>query len=172
MTGPGNRTRARRNPAGTRLVRRARQFQLLPAGSEAATTTSTAAGNTGVNPGPGIPRVLLIEDDASVRDAIMASLEELGARDVAVADDGEAGLAMIRSLHPAVVLLDLMLPVADGFDVLAELRKLPPAERPGRVVVVSAMSDALSATALLQLGADRVLAKPFTLTEFEAAITG
>lgn len=115
---------------------------------------------------------MLIEDDASVRDAIMASLEELGARDVAVADDGEAGLAMIRSLHPAVVLLDLMLPVADGFDVLAELRKLPPAERPGRVVVVSAMSDALSATALLRLGADRVLAKPFTLTEFEAAITG
>ncbi|MBI2965764.1 MAG: response regulator transcription factor, partial [Chloroflexi bacterium] len=71
-----------------------------------------------------------------------------------------------------VVLLDLMLPVADGFDVLAELRKLPAAARPGRVVVISAMSDALSAGALLQLGADRVLAKPFTLTEFEAAITG
>ena len=68
---------------------------------------------------------------------------EIGARDVTLADDGQLGLDLIESLRPSIVLLDLMLPVADGFDVLAELRKRLPAARPGRVFVVSAMGDAL-----------------------------
>lgn len=167
MTRTRSKTGARGTPAGTSLVRRARQFQLIPASPVPPPSTlpelvpSTAS----------IGKVLLIEDDASVRDAILASLEEIGASDVAVADDGESGLALIESLRPTVVLLDLMLPVADGFDVLAELRKRPAEARPGRVVVISGMSDSLSGVALLQLGADRVLPKPFTLSQFEAAIT-
>jgi two-component system response regulator AdeR len=115
--------------------------------------------------------VLLIEDDPSIRDAIVASLEEIGARDVAIADDGRSGLAMIDTLRPSVVLLDLMLPVADGYDVLAEIRRRPADSRPRRVVVVSGLGDSRSAQALLKLGADRVLPKPFTLSEFEAAVS-
>lgn len=119
-----------------------------------------------------IGKLLLVEDDPSIRDAIVASLEEIGALDISIADDGQSGLELIESLRPSVLLLDLMLPVTDGFDVLAELRRRPPEARPGRVVVISGMSDALSAAALLQLGADRVLAKPFTLLQFEAAVRG
>jgi len=115
--------------------------------------------------------MLLIKDDPSIRDAIVASLEEIGARDVAIADDGRFGLALIDSLHPNVVLLDLMLPVADGYDVLAQIRRRPPDSRPMRVVVVSGVGDSRSAQALLKLGADRVLSKPFTLSEFEATVS-
>lgn len=124
-------------------------------------------------PGPGGDlRILLIEDDDSVRDAIVASLEELGIGDVSIAVDGQSGLDMIESLHPEVVLLDLMLPVTDGFDVLAQLRKRPADYHPDRIVVISAMSDTLSNEALLQLGASYVLRKPFTLAEIETAIRG
>ncbi|MBI4220671.1 MAG: response regulator [Chloroflexi bacterium] len=116
--------------------------------------------------------VLLIEDDESVRDAIIASLESIGITRVTVARDGESGLAQIDAVHPDVVLLDLMLPGTDGFDVLAKLRQGRSGFHPERVVVISAMSDALSESALLQLGADRVLAKPFTLERLEAAVVG
>ena len=166
VTRTGSKTGARGTPAGSGVVRRARQFQLIPALPVAAPLSLPAPKSSA-----GVARkFLLIEDDPSIRDAIIASLEEIGDRDVAVADDGQAGLALIDSLRPSVVLLDLMLPVADGFDVLAELRKRPREARPGRVVVISGMSGSLSGVALLKLGADRVLPKPFTLSQFEAAI--
>ncbi|MBI4305675.1 MAG: response regulator [Chloroflexi bacterium] len=116
--------------------------------------------------------MLLIEDDESVLDAIVASLESIGITQVTVARDGESGLAMIDAVRPAVVLLDLMLPVRDGFDVLAKLRQRRSGLQPERIVVISAMSDALSESALLQLGADFILSKPFTLERLEAAVTG
>lgn len=117
-------------------------------------------------------RILLIEDDDSVRDAIVASLEELGLGEVSIAVDGQSGLELIESLQPEVVLLDLMLPVTDGFDVLAQLRKRPTGFQPDRIVVISAMSDALSNDALFQLGASYVLRKPFSVAEIEKAIKG
>ncbi|MDZ4221618.1 MAG: response regulator, partial [Patescibacteria group bacterium] len=65
--------------------------------------------------------IVIVEDDAFLRRLYELKFTEQGFR-VEVAEDGEAGLALIRSAKPAVVLLDIELPKLDGFGVLRELK--------------------------------------------------
>ncbi len=65
-------------------------------------------------------KVCLIDDEADVREMYTVALTAEGF-DVAAAENGETGLSLIRTEHPDVVLLDLQMPVMDGFDVLRSL---------------------------------------------------
>src|SRR5512133_753982 len=86
-----------------------------------------------------MPRVLIIEDDAETRDALSVFLQ-LEGYDVTSAPDGRSGLAEARLHHPDVILLDLMMPVLDGWGFRAEQKR--DASIAGiPVVVVSALSD-------------------------------
>lgn len=118
------------------------------------------------------PKVLVVEDDPSVRGLLHTLLTAEG-YEVAVASDGLAGLVKASSMRPAVILLDLMMPDLGGIRVLEELRGDPVlADVP--VVVVTGKVDAVPGLLNL-LGDDNVFTKPFAVAELlerVAQITG
>jgi DNA-binding response OmpR family regulator len=98
------------------------------------------------------------------------SLEAEGYRTFA-ARDGVAALQEIREHHPALVLLDIMMPVMDGWSVLEQLQEVPEDERP-RVVVVSARSSLRDRAKAAELGADAFVVKPFAVDELIGLLHG
>lgn len=91
------------------------------------------------------------------------SLEAEGYRTFA-AKDGRAALEVIKEHAPDLMLLDIMMPVMDGWSVLERLRELPEAERP-RVVVVSVRASLRDRAKAAELGADAFIAKPFSVDD-------
>src|SRR5256884_9926828 len=111
---------------------------------------------------------LLIDDDARLGDRVT---EYLGRHeiDVTVAGDGERGLSVLRKGRFDVVLLDVMLPGADGFEVCRRLRAAPElAALP--VIMLTARGDDVDKIVGLELGADDYLTKPFNARELVARI--
>ncbi len=105
----------------------------------------------------GMPTVLIVDDDPDIALLLRFALEEVGYSTLRAAN-GEEALDVIRSRHPDVVLLDVMMPRMDGWTALEELKALP--WRP-RVIVVSARSMLQDRARALELGADAFVAKPF-----------
>jgi DNA-binding response OmpR family regulator len=111
-------------------------------------------------------RVLLVEDDPRVRRVLRLALEDEGYL-VSEAGNGGAGMAAMRDGHPPdVVLLDLMLPDVDGFDVCREMRR----ESDVPVIIVSARVDSHDVVAGLEAGADDYVTKPLVAKELSARI--
>ena len=107
--------------------------------------------------------VLVVDDEPQVVWMLRFSLEAEGYQTICAADGLDA-LEQIRRNRPKVVLLDIMMPVMDGWSVLEELRTLPAGERP-RVVVVSARASVRDREKALELGADAFVAKPFNMDD-------
>ena len=104
-------------------------------------------------------RVLVIDDEPDVRWLIRMSLERAG-HEVLAAEDGLRGVALAMKQHPDVIVLDLMMPVMDGYTVLDELAKDPrTAGIP--VLVLSARAIPSEAKRATEAGARRFLEKPF-----------
>jgi CheY-like chemotaxis protein len=110
--------------------------------------------------------VLIAEDDVATRDAVVAMLEELGITEIVTVFNGEDALKKLEDQQFEVMLLDLMMPKVDGYEVLRELRK-GAHKRPGRVIVMSAHAQPAELDGLMELGADAFMPKPFTLTDLE-----
>jgi CheY-like chemotaxis protein len=108
-------------------------------------------------------RVLVVDDEPQVVWMLQFSLEAEGYETIA-ARDGRAALDEVREHHPSVVLLDIMMPVMDGWAVLEELQEFPPEERP-RVIVVSARASLRDRAKAAELGADAFVAKPFNVDD-------
>ena len=114
------------------------------------------------------PLVLVVEDDPDLGDTIVTFIKDEGL-DAKLARDGDQAMRLVDQLHPAAMILDLMMPRRDGFSVLRELRadgriaNLP-------VIVVTAifgLSERLYAT---ELGAADYVTKPFELDELIARV--
>lgn len=104
-------------------------------------------------------RVLVIDDEPDVRWLIRMSLERAG-HEVLDAEDGLRGVALAMKQHPDVIVLDLMMPVMDGYTVLDELAK--DARTAGiPVLVLSARAIPAEAKRATEAGARRFLEKPF-----------
>lgn len=115
-----------------------------------------------------MPRLLVIDDDPSIRGFLEALLAIEG-YEVFTAADGIDGLCAVDRHQPDCVLLDVMMPGVDGFQVLTTLRSAARhAHLP--VVMISAASDSESARRARQLGADRFLAKPFEMEHLLSAL--
>ena len=112
-----------------------------------------------------IRRVLVIDDEDSVRTALQASIETFDGFEVDTAPDGEVGLEMIARERYDAVLVDLVMPVIDGFEVLRQIRELDASARPERVILVSGMSDPALQGNVRELGGDAILGKPFRLDD-------
>jgi two-component system, OmpR family, response regulator MprA len=112
------------------------------------------------------PQILVVDDDRAVRDALARALE-LGGFDVALAADGEAGLALMEEFAPDVVVLDLMMPRLDGLQACRLLR-----ERGDRtpVLILTARAEVSERVEGLEAGADDYLTKPFALEELLARL--
>lgn len=112
--------------------------------------------------------VLVIDDVASVLQLIRAALTGYPV-DVLTAVDGGSGLALAREVKPDLVLLDLALPVMDGWQVLSALRADPAtAEVP--VVIVTAHGDSNAASRAREVGASAFISKPFRPAELRRVI--
>jgi signal transduction histidine kinase/DNA-binding response OmpR family regulator len=142
----------------------------LPAGSGEPALTSVAQVGldsglpTEVAPGPG-PTVVVVEDDRRSFDLLRVYLEAAGAR-VVSARDGEEGLDTVRRLSPAGVVLDILLPGIDGWEVLAQL-KADPETAAIPVIVVSMLDERGRGFAL---GAAEYLVKPVGKDQLLAAL--
>ncbi len=111
-------------------------------------------------------KVLVVEDDPSIATGLRINLESEG-YEVVVADDGERGLELARSLAPDLILLDVMLPRRNGLEVLHTLRS---EGRTMPVIVLSAKTGEMDKVAGLELGAEDYVAKPFSLAELLARV--
>jgi two-component system, OmpR family, KDP operon response regulator KdpE len=108
-------------------------------------------------------RVLVVDDEPQVVWMLQFTLEAEGYQTLS-AVDGRTALDEVREHHPNVVLLDITMPVMDGWAVLEKLQMIPATERP-RVIVVSARSSLRDRTKAAELGADAFVAKPFSVDD-------
>ena len=110
-------------------------------------------------------KVLIVEDDSNIAELLHLYLEKEGF-ETAVAGDGGKGVELFRSFHPELVLLDIMLPVMDGWSVLKKIRendKTP-------VIMLTAKGETQDKVAGLEGGADDYIVKPFEMKEVLARI--
>jgi two-component system response regulator MtrA len=110
-------------------------------------------------------RILLIEDDPSISEVVTLGLSRAGYR-VAATADGRDGLARARQEPFDLILLDVMLPSMDGFEVLRGIRR----EGAKPVVMLTARTDTTDVVVGLELGADDYVTKPFELPELVARV--
>ncbi len=109
--------------------------------------------------------ILVVEDEPTLRETLAEALEADGFR-VVSAGDGRAGLALFRSEHPDLVLLDLMLPELSGIEVTRIIRT----ESAVPIVMLTAKGTEVDKVVGLELGADDYVTKPFSLRELSARI--
>ena len=114
------------------------------------------------------PKILIVDDEPFNVDYLEQELEELQYQ-TSSAVNGQDALAKVECESPDLILLDIMMPVLDGFQVLSQL-KANPATRDIPVVVISANSDLQSIVKGIQLGAEDYLPKPFEPTLLRARI--
>lgn len=111
-------------------------------------------------------KVLVVEDEASIRKFIAINLERSGF-DVLEAETGEKGLEMAKAYKPEVLVLDVMLPGIDGFQVCARLRE----EMPELIIIMlTARGQDIDKITGLEIGADDYMVKPFNPRELTARI--
>jgi two-component system response regulator MtrA len=110
-------------------------------------------------------RVLLVEDDSSIREIVSIGLTAAGFR-VSTCVDGRQGLAMVRADGFDVVVLDVMLPSLDGFEVCREIRTFSRVP----IVMLTARTDTIDVVVGLESGADDYVKKPFELPELVARV--
>ena len=111
-------------------------------------------------------RVLIVEDEKNIVDILSFNLSKEG-YDTLEAYDGQAGLQLALEQDPDLILLDLMLPKMDGFDVCRNLRQ---AGRNTPVIMLTAREEETDKVLGLELGADDYITKPFSMRELLARV--
>lgn len=109
--------------------------------------------------------ILVVDDEKAIGDILKINLEKDGYA-VRVAMDGEEGLAIALTENPDLVLLDVMLPGLDGFEVCKRIRQK--SEVP--IVMLTARSEEIDKILGLELGADDYVTKPFSVRELLARV--
>jgi DNA-binding response OmpR family regulator len=110
-------------------------------------------------------RVLVVDDEPMVRDVLSRYLERSGF-EVEAAADGERALAAFEARRPDLVLLDLMLPRVDGFEVFRQIR----AQAESPVIMITARGQTTDRIVGLEIGADDYVSKPFSPAEVVARV--
>ena len=106
-------------------------------------------------------KIVIIEDDPGIRTVLRLALKGAGFTDVIAEERGDKGLEIVLREHPALVILDLMLPGMDGLAVCREIRRTP-AVAAAPIGMLSAKSTEEDIVRGLELGADDYVTKPFS----------
>src|SRR5271156_90793 len=110
-------------------------------------------------------KVLVVDDEASIR-RILETRLKLAGFNVVTAGDGQEALEQFHSFQPDLVILDVMLPKMDGYEVCREIRKT--CDTP--IIMLTAVADVSNRIQGLEIGADDYVVKPFSPSELEARI--
>ena len=110
-------------------------------------------------------KILVVEDEKAIADILEFNLKKEG-YSVVCAYDGEAGLSAAKSENPDLILLDVMLPKLDGFEVCKEVRKNSNVP----IIMLTAREEEVDKVLGLELGADDYITKPFSMRELMARI--
>ncbi len=110
-------------------------------------------------------KILVVDDEPTLVATLRYNLEREGFA-VDTASDGESGLAAARANRPDLILLDLLLPVMDGFEVCRILRR----ETTAPILMLTAKTDEIDKVVGLELGADDYVTKPFSMRELLARV--
>ena len=111
-------------------------------------------------------RVLVVDDEQNIVDILRFNLEREG-YEVITAEDGVQGLNLARSSDPDLILLDVMMPEMDGFQVCRELRK---EDKLTPIIMLTAREEEADRVMGLELGADDYVSKPFSVRELMARV--
>ena len=110
-------------------------------------------------------KILVVDDDANISDLLKMYFENEG-YDVKTASDGVEGLNYFKIFEPDLVLLDIMLPKKDGWQVCREIREM--SAKP--VIMITAKGEVFDKVLGLELGADDFVVKPFDMKELSARV--
>ena len=132
----------------------------------AATTPTLAPART--SGGASRPRVLVVDDEASIRDLLAKTLVELAEYDVDVAADGRSAIERMRMNPYDLLIVDLKMPGMDGLAVIREAKRYK-ADLP--VIIITGFSTESSAIEAVNLGVAGYLTKPFRVPQVLAAAT-
>ena len=111
-------------------------------------------------------KVLVVDDESNIVDILRFNLQREG-YEVLAAYDGQEGLEKARNEGPDLILLDVMLPLMDGFQVCEELRKT---DRLTPIIMLTAREEERDRVMGLELGADDYVVKPFSVRELLARV--
>jgi DNA-binding response OmpR family regulator len=109
--------------------------------------------------------ILVVEDEKTLQETLVYNLVKQGYR-VETAGDGQAALKAAREFKPDLIVLDIMLPFLDGFEVCRILRQ----EMNTPILMLTARDDEIDRVIGLEMGADDYLTKPFSMREFLARV--
>ena len=115
-----------------------------------------------------LPPILVVDDNEDNANIIRDYLEARG-YPISVAYNGDEAMLLFETVKPAVVLLDVMMPGRDGWQVCREI-KSGPAGKSVRVVMVTALQDWMDKRQALETGADDYVEKPFELAKLVAVV--
>jgi two-component system response regulator VicR len=115
------------------------------------------------------PPILVVDDNPDNAHIIRDYLEARG-YPITVAYNGDDALKAFEEVKPALVLLDVMMPGRDGWQVCREIKQHPTLGRNVRVVMVTALDDWVNKRQALQTGADDFVEKPFELSKLVATV--
>jgi len=110
-------------------------------------------------------KILVVDDEVTLLETLSYNLKKQG-YDVEMASDGPTALELARSNHPDLIVLDIMLPGMDGFEVCREIRK----DMNTPVLMLTARDDEIDRVVGLEVGADDYLTKPFSMRELLARV--
>jgi DNA-binding response OmpR family regulator len=113
-------------------------------------------------------KVLIVDDEPGIIVALQFLMEQNGYATV-VAFSGEEAMEAVTQHHPDLILLDIMLPVVDGFEVCQRVRENPD-WNDIRIVLVTALGSEANVTKGLDLGADAYITKPFSNADLVAKV--
>ena len=115
------------------------------------------------------PSILVVDDNLDNTDIIRHYLEARG-YPITVAHDGDEALAQFDRVRPALVLLDVMMPGRDGWEVCRLMKQHPTLGRQIRIIMVTALDEWDDKRQALQTGADDYVEKPFDLARLAATV--
>ena len=116
-----------------------------------------------------LPHILVVDDNPDNAHIIRDYLEAKG-YPITVAYNGDDALTAFEKVRPALVLLDVMMPGRDGWQVCREMKQHPTLGKTVRIVMVTALDDWVNKRQALQTGADDFVEKPFELARLGAAV--
>ncbi|MDP4182637.1 MAG: response regulator transcription factor [Bacillota bacterium] len=111
------------------------------------------------------PKILVVDDEVAICDLLKINLE-LEGYEVITAYDGETALKSIESNNPDLLILDIMLPKVNGYDICRKVTN----ERPVPIIMLTAKTDLIDKVLGLELGADDYITKPFHTRELTARV--